>query len=141
MAAHHHGLIWRHTPSVGQFAETVAVASAVAEDISGRGHVGRHGVVRGCRGFGALHEGDVDGGVRGGRRALVEHRDIVEGPAVLFVEALHPRGVRRQEELPESIGQSRAGLNLTEVCSSGGKMMLTGHGALRRLALWDTAET
>lgn len=43
---HHYSFIWRHTPSVGQFAVTVPLASTTAKDIMGCRHICRHCMMR-----------------------------------------------------------------------------------------------
>lgn len=90
----------------------------------------------GCRGsFGTFHEGNVDGGVGGRGGAVVKHGDLTEGTLVLLVETLHPWRTGRKEELLQSVGQSRARLTLTELCRSGGEMVLAGRGPVRGFTL------
>lgn len=141
IVALHYSLVRRHAPSVGQFAVSVPLASTVAKDITACRHICCHCVVRRQGGFRALYKSNVDGRIGRASGAAVKHRDVVKGASVLFVEGLHPGGVRREKELFEGISQSRARLDLTEICRSGGQMMLAGHGSLRRLTLWDTAKT
>lgn len=54
--------------------------------------------------FGALHEGNVDGGIWWARGAVVEHGDIMEGASLLLIEPLHAWRIWREEELSEGIG-------------------------------------
>lgn len=141
IATHHHCFVWRHTPSFGQLAVTVPLASPAAKDITSCWHVSCHHMMWHWGSFGALHKGNVNGGVRRGRGAAVKHGVIIEGDSILLKEALHPRGVRGKQELSESIGQSRARLNVAEVSRPGGQLMLAWRGRIGCLTLWDTAKT
>lgn len=124
IATRHHSFIRGNAAPAGWFADTVTLFSAVAEDVAVCGSVCCDGVMQRRRAFGAFHKCNVDGGVGGGGGAAVKQRSILKGPSVLIVEIFHPWGVWREEELPERIGQSRAGLNLTQLCSSGWKVVL-----------------
>lgn len=140
IAAHHDSFIRRHAATVAHLA--VAIPLSSDEDVAARRHICRHRVLRGQWGFRALYEGNVNGGIGGGRGAAVKHRDVRKRASVIFVEALHPWGVWREEELLEGVSQSRTWLGLTEFCLSRGQMMLlAGHRSLRQLTLWDTSKT
>lgn len=92
-------------------------------------------------GFWALHKGNVNGGIRRGRRTAVQHRGVMKRASIFFIEVLQPRGIWRKEKLSEGICQSRSRLNLAELCRSGRQMMLAQHWPLRGLTFWDAAKT
>lgn len=136
-AAHHYGFIWRNASSVGQPAATVTLASAVSKHIAGCGLVSC--MMWSRRSFGALNKSNVNRGIWWGRGAAIKRGNIVIRSNVLFVEVLQLRGIWRKEELFQSIGQSGARLNLSDIFRSEGKPMLAW--PLRCFTLWDTAKT
>lgn len=141
IATHKNSFVWRDTTPVGQFAITIPLASYVAKNIAGSRHICCYSVMWRWGGFWALHKGNVNGGIRRGRRTAVQHGGIMKRASIFFIEVLQPRGIWRKEKLSEGICQSRSRLNLAELCRSGRQMVLAQHRPLRGLAFWDAAKT
>lgn len=70
---------------------------------------------------------------------MIKYGDVVVRPEVLFVEVLQLGGVRWKEELLQSVGQSRARLDLSDIFRPEGELVLAR--PLRCFTLWDTAKT
>lgn len=135
--AHHYGFIRRNASSVVQPAAPFPLAPAVTKDLAGCRFVS---CVRWSRrSFGALNESNINWGIWWGRRAAIEHGNVMISSNVIVVESFKLWGIWRKEELFQCIGQSGTWLNLSDIFRSEGKLMLTW--PLRGFTLWDTAKT